>query len=462
LSLVLQTFNETIEFLTGYEVKDHDNLTQFSDKAAALAFLHRIAAYLRDVNALRTLLAKEGNGINVSQLNDSQMLEVLADRLRYGRIKVRRTPKVGASSGTGIGSEQQYMTPREVEQLEKKRRGERGLILPTASKADEVTEAADKTDKEGKTVDNTEISNQRQREIPEGGQSIEKRLQEHGNPPKFIKENPDKYYFDPATSRYKLRPEPEPSFSDGTQRAIPCFPKGTMVATITGTTPIENLSVGTRVLAFDELSQTQVQKPITALLRNRTIHLVDITVGTETLQATPNHRFWVDNKKQWIAAQYLEPTMSFRTLAGKVENIKQIFTRKVSEQETYNLSIADIHTYFIGNQGFLVHNADEKPNGKIYIGRDPKTKEVVYVGQTKQDIDERIKQHRDDAKKFPKKYKFKEDMKVEVVMDGLTDEEMDYHERRIYDKYGGEKKLKNRQIPMTNEKINALKAKYCN
>ena len=53
-------------------------------------------------------------------------------------------------------------------------------------------------------------------------------------------------------------------------------------------------------------------------------------------------------------------------------------------------------------------------------------------------------------------------MKVEVVMDGLTDEEMDYHERRIYDEYGGKEKLKNRQIPMTDEKINALKAEYCN
>ena len=140
MNLVLQTFNETIEFLPGYEVKDHDNLIQFSDRAAALAFLHRIAAYLRDVGALRTLLAKEGNGINVFQLNDSQMLEVLADHLRYGRIKVRRTSKLGSPSATGMSSEQQYMTPREVEQLEKKRRGEGGLILPLKNNSSTDTE----------------------------------------------------------------------------------------------------------------------------------------------------------------------------------------------------------------------------------------------------------------------------------------------------------------------------------
>ncbi len=314
----------------------------------------------------------------------------------------------------------------------------------------------------------TKCAHKKQRPIPERGQSIQKRTQDGGNPPEHVRKNPDKYYYDPDRGKYPRRPEPKPNFSDGTQRKIPCFPKGTPVATTsTDTVPIENLTVGTSVLAFDELSQTQVQKPITALLRNRTINLVDITVDTETLQATLSHRFWVDNKKQWIAAQYLEPTMSLKTLTGKVENIKQILVREVSEQETYNLSIADYHTYFIGNEGFLVHNADEKPNGKIYVGRDPKTKEVIYVGQTKQDIEERTKQHRNDAKKHPDKYKFKKDMDVKVVMDGLTDDEMDYHERRIYDEHGGEKNikdnkiLKNRQLPMTYEKINALKAKHC-
>jgi hypothetical protein len=60
---VLQTINETFEFLTSYEVKDHDNLTKFSDKTAALTFLHRVAAQIRDLSVLRAILTKEGNGI---------------------------------------------------------------------------------------------------------------------------------------------------------------------------------------------------------------------------------------------------------------------------------------------------------------------------------------------------------------------------------------------------------------
>ena len=84
MKIVLQTLNETIEFLSSYEVKDHDNLTKFSDKVAALTFLHHVTAHLRDLSRLRTVLAKAGNGINVNQLNDQQMLEVLANCLFYG------------------------------------------------------------------------------------------------------------------------------------------------------------------------------------------------------------------------------------------------------------------------------------------------------------------------------------------------------------------------------------------
>ena len=84
MKTVLQTLNKTVEFLSSYEVKDHDNLTKFSDKVAALTFLHHIAVHLRDLGRLRTILAKEGNGINVNQLNDQQMLEVLANCLFYG------------------------------------------------------------------------------------------------------------------------------------------------------------------------------------------------------------------------------------------------------------------------------------------------------------------------------------------------------------------------------------------
>jgi hypothetical protein len=62
------------------------------------------------------------------------MLEVLADYLLYGKIKVKRTPKLRRPSAIGITPEQQQgMTPREVEPVEKKRHGEqRSISSPPA------------------------------------------------------------------------------------------------------------------------------------------------------------------------------------------------------------------------------------------------------------------------------------------------------------------------------------------
>jgi len=175
------------------------------------------------------------------------------------------------------------------------------------------------------------------------------------------------------------------------------------------------------------------------------------------------HRFWVEDKKQWIPAQYLEPGMLLRTVACQVREIQAIVVLEVAEQESYNLSIADCHTYFVGREGFLVHNADEVPIGKIYIGRD-EAGNIIYVGQTKQDLLTRQANHHRDARKNPRKYGFKKNMSIEVFEElrGLTDDEMHYHERRVFDKLKEEgHKLRYLQEPMGYPKINALIEKYC-
>lgn len=119
--VVLQ--NETVEFLQGHEIGDRENLTPFPDKAVALGFLHHIAAHLRDISILRSLLINERNGVDVCQLDDHQMLETLANRLFYGGIKVKRTPRSVIPPAVGtVQEKQQYMNPLEWEK--EKRRGE--------------------------------------------------------------------------------------------------------------------------------------------------------------------------------------------------------------------------------------------------------------------------------------------------------------------------------------------------
>lgn len=307
----------------------------------------------------------------------------------------------------------------------------------------------------------TNDADNQQRQIPEGKFSISERIARGGNPPPHVRANPEKYYYDPESRQYPRRPEPIPDFSSGgAKREIPCFPKGTLVTTTNGLVPIELLTPCMTILSFDEVKKTICNKSITALLRNKTAKLVKIFTDYQTINATARHRFWVENKKQWIAAKHLEPGMLLRTVASGVSEVKNIDIQEVVEQDTYNLTVADFHTYFVGFEGLLVHNASEVPQGKIYIGRDQEGN-IIYVGQTKQDLLDRESQHHDDAVKKPEKYGFKKDIRLELVMDGLTDDQMDFHERRIYDQLGGKDKLKNIIEPMGDEKINQLIEKYC-
>jgi predicted GIY-YIG superfamily endonuclease len=152
--------------------------------------------------------------------------------------------------------------------------------------------------------------------------------------------------------------------------------------------------------------------------------------------------------------------MLLRTLTCGVSKIKMTIVQDVSEQDTYNLTVADCHTYFVGKEGVLVHNQDTK-NGKVYIGRDPQ-ENIIYVGQTKQDLLKREKNHHDDAIKKPEIYGYKKDMKLEVVLDGLTDDEMHYHERRIFDQLTEQGiKLRYEQEPMGHAGINKLIEQNC-
>jgi Pretoxin HINT domain len=300
-----------------------------------------------------------------------------------------------------------------------------------------------------------------QREIPEGKISIPERIAQGGNPPPHVRADPEKYYYDPESKQYQRRPEPIPDFSaSGGEREIPCFPKGTLIVTASGLVPIESLTPYMTILSFNEADKTICSKSVIALLRSQTVHLVKILTSYNTIYVTRHHRFWVEDKKQWIAAKYLEPGMLLWTLTEGACEVKNIDTIIVVEQDTYNLTVADFNTYFVGAEGFLVHNAYVIPMGKIYVGRDPEGN-IIYVGKTKQDLLDRESQHHDEGIKEPKKYGFKINMKLEVVIDGLTDDQMYFHERRIYDELGGKDKLNNIIEPMGDEKINQLIEKYC-
>jgi RHS repeat-associated protein len=307
----------------------------------------------------------------------------------------------------------------------------------------------------------------REKPIPDGEQSPEERAADGGSLPPDVARNPGKYFYDPVAGRYKSRPEPTPDYKiteDGVDpRAIPCFAEGTLVSVKHGYAKIETLKLGDLVLSFDEESNRLQEKRVLDLLRNRTNKWFEIELEDESIITTKKHRFWIEKNKAWVEAQFLQAGMNLKTFDGRTKLIKNISIRETFEESTFNLTIEDYHTYFVGINGCLVHNEDKKiKNGKIYYGVNPDG-EIVYVGQTEQTLEKRQYDHRQDAINSPDKYSFKKDIKLVLVLDGLTTRnQMFYHERKTFDDLSANgANLQNRQTVYTDASMNKLIDEYC-
>ncbi len=156
------------------------------------------------------------------------------------------------------------------------------------------------------------------------------------------------------------------------------FVPGTKVLMADGSLkPIEKIKVGDKVLATDPETGKTEAKPVTALIGSsgeKRLAQISVTTGkgksskTGTVLATDRHPFWVEDERRWVDAGQLQPGMWLRTSAGTFIQVTVIETRLSQKRRVHNLTIADIHTYYVssGNHDILVHNAgiggDCEPN----------------------------------------------------------------------------------------------------
>ena len=187
----------------------------------------------------------------------------------------------------------------------------------------------------------------------------------------------------------------------------PCFPPGTLVKTPGGDRAIEELVAGNRVLSFDVEAGAVITSTVDVVHRNWTRRLAALVIGNELVRATRMHRFRADGT--WLAARALWPGTRLHALDATAPAVDRIEVDDVVS-ETYNLEIARTHTYFVGARGVLVHNGG--PNGDDSIFADltkrqesiyrveettivngAKVTTVIYVGQTEQTLEERLRDH---------------------------------------------------------------------
>lgn len=152
----------------------------------------------------------------------------------------------------------------------------------------------------------------------------------------------------------------------------PCgnsFVAGTHVLLADGTSrPIEDLVGGDEVLATDPETGETSKKPVTATIHTEDDKVyVDLAVktpdGLKSIIATGHHPFWSESDQKWKDAQDLIPGESLRSGDGAPVAIAAARTYETFD-ETYNLTVADLHTYYVlaGQTPVLVHNC---PDGKL-------------------------------------------------------------------------------------------------
>ena len=120
--------------------------------------------------------------------------------------------------------------------------------------------------------------------------------------------------------------------------------------------PIENIAVGTLVLAYDEATGEQAYKSVVRLFRNKTKEWYHIFADGEEIVCTGGHPFYVVGKG-FIEARKLKVSEKLLLSSGKEVIIEKVEVETLTEAETtYNFEVADFHTYYVSDSKVLVHN----------------------------------------------------------------------------------------------------------
>jgi hypothetical protein len=132
-----------------------------------------------------------------------------------------------------------------------------------------------------------------------------------------------------------------------------CFVAGTSVLGISGPMAIEDIRPGDLILAQDVHTGRLTYRPVLETTRRREFPVFKIrTVDDDELVATGGHAFWVAGTG-WIRARDLASGMRLHTLRGGVcvSDVEAGPPRR-----SYNLVVADFHSYFVGEGNILCHD----------------------------------------------------------------------------------------------------------
>jgi hypothetical protein len=160
-----------------------------------------------------------------------------------------------------------------------------------------------------------------------------------------------------------------------------CFVAGTLVYTERGLQAIEDLKVGDKVWAKNESSGAVELKPITHTFKRRAPSTLALTFSNgERIETTDEHPFYREGDG-FIPAGLLAIGNSIVTRAGPSLQITDV-EKKSTPATVYNFTVAEFHTYFIGDSKLWVHNQScsyTSPNGLVYEVGGPQGNRLFHV-----------------------------------------------------------------------------------
>ena len=136
-----------------------------------------------------------------------------------------------------------------------------------------------------------------------------------------------------------------------------CFVAGTTVLTTLGKKNIETIQIGDTIPCVDHITGEAAEKKVISTSVNKVDRLIELDIDGEIIQCTETHPFQVKGKG-WVDACNLNPGDVVYTKDWNTATVKSVNLLELDEPvEVFNFEVEDCHTYFVGDNYILVHNA---------------------------------------------------------------------------------------------------------
>ena len=147
-------------------------------------------------------------------------------------------------------------------------------------------------------------------------------------------------------------------FTGAMSKTMTCFVAGTLVLTVNGLVAIENIKAGDKVISTDPETMETAPKTVLETYIREDSKLIHLVINGEEIVTTETHPFYVNNRG-FVNAGELIVGDELLDVNGNVLLVENFDVELTDEPVTvYNFQVEDFHTYYVGECGVWVHNAE--------------------------------------------------------------------------------------------------------